>query len=365
VFSWQACAGQQAKTPITHTLTIYADQSGLVGHVFVELSDGRNDLFYGFYPPSNWEDTIGKLATSVLRIGGEIRDDKHHEWDVKSQQYVLSRENFNNAIRGIEEARTQGEKWWYTHHCGDFAEGVATVAGLDIHPPWTLLGRDRPFLFGEYLMAHGGHRNGEVSVKEDSTYLINVAQETLRTASIERSFWARQEQIRNPEIKVEVEELKEIRAVNWGYFKALIHYACADPEGLQSEVSSFDPHGVVFSYQVIAGLYAGEQQSMSACDRQLIDSILAAQRPIDYHWLNKQVIDYRRKVEAAARKEAAREEREREAKAERESAREDYERSSARASSQSQSSSNSPHLGAAYNQAVGIAGGNSSIFDSP
>jgi hypothetical protein len=126
-----------------YTLTIYVDEGNhaVFGHVFVELSDGRNDLFYGFYPG--------------FGIRERIHNDRDHRWDVK-RSYHIRRDGVRRAIRGIELARSQGQKWFLSRHCGDFAEAVAKTAGVPIELRWQPSGRDRPTVFGKYLRQHGG-----------------------------------------------------------------------------------------------------------------------------------------------------------------------------------------------------------------
>jgi hypothetical protein len=148
--------------PRKYKLTIYVDEGrgAMVGHVFVELSDGWNKLFYGFYPSEAQEDAIGRLPASILGRGGEIRDDRRHDWDVK-RSYSITKKGFEKAVRGIELARSKGQKWWLNQHCGDFAEAVAKTAGVPIDLPFTFdrrrsIGRNRPAVFANYLRQHGG-----------------------------------------------------------------------------------------------------------------------------------------------------------------------------------------------------------------
>ena len=45
-------ASTNANPPLSYTMTFYVDEGrhSISGHVFVELSDGKNRLFRGFYP---------------------------------------------------------------------------------------------------------------------------------------------------------------------------------------------------------------------------------------------------------------------------------------------------------------------------
>ncbi len=136
----------------------------------------------------------------------------------------------------------------------------------------------------------------------ESAYLIKVSPETAKMSSLEQSFWARQNEIRNPDKTADLLNIQQSREAGWSYFKAVVRYACADPEGLDSEASVHRAFGVVFAFEVISTFYGQEKSSLSECDRQLIEPILAAETPVSYGWLEKQARTYRRKMEAQPRK---------------------------------------------------------------
>ena len=152
---------------LKYTLTIFVDEGhGTfdVGHVFVELSDGKNRIYRGLYPPESVEDEFGKWS-AILASGGQLRDDKDHGWDVK-RIYNITKEGFDIAAESIlaTDLGQNPERWWFNNHCGDFAEAIANFAGVPIHLAWTGSGRDRPPLFGAYLREHGGRLRRPYSV---------------------------------------------------------------------------------------------------------------------------------------------------------------------------------------------------------
>jgi hypothetical protein len=152
---------------LKYTLTIFVDEGhGTfdVGHVFVELSDGKNRIYRGLYPPESVEDEFGKWS-AILASGGQLRDDKYHGWDVK-RIYNITKEGFDIAAESIlaTDLGQNPERWWFNNHCGDFAEAIANFAGVPIHLAWTGSGRDRPPLFGAYLREHGGRLRRPYSV---------------------------------------------------------------------------------------------------------------------------------------------------------------------------------------------------------
>jgi len=150
-------SGSHTSPPLKYSLTIFVDkgEGELNGHVFVKLSDGKNNLYFGFHANEAVTDEFGKATAAVRLGGGEIRDDAKLRRDV-SRTYNITKSGFENALRAVEEIRKTGPSWWVNNHCGDFAEGVANAAGVPLHLPWTATGRDRPSIFAEYLIQHGG-----------------------------------------------------------------------------------------------------------------------------------------------------------------------------------------------------------------
>jgi len=130
----------------------------------------------------------------------------------------------------------------------------------------------------------------------------------------------------------------------------------------------------LFSNHVIAAYYSADRASISPCGRDLIDAVLASDRPVTLDWVATSARTYeRRRIEAERRAQREAERRaEREARAARATAA--YERAAASVSGSSRGSTSNPgdpggsrirELGGlAVRQAQGIAGGNLSIYDT-
>src|ERR1700733_3142533 len=94
------CAADPSDAFLKYTLTIYVDEGhgDFVGHVFTELSAGKNDLYFGFYPSEVKEEALSKpvAAEYGFLYNGEIRNDEWKiskgEWDVK-RRYNITRKN--------------------------------------------------------------------------------------------------------------------------------------------------------------------------------------------------------------------------------------------------------------------------------
>ncbi len=133
-----------------YTMTIFVDEGHgeLNGHVFVCLSDGTNSIYRGFYSKHRSVTALAGLDS------GEVRDDAHHYWDVK-KPYRITPAGYANGLKAIENWRSNGQNWTLHSHCGDFVEYVAGEAGANLNLPRTILGTNRPGVFGEYLREHG------------------------------------------------------------------------------------------------------------------------------------------------------------------------------------------------------------------
>jgi hypothetical protein len=339
--------------PTDHTLTIYVDEGG-VGHVFVELSDKHNHNFYGFYPSEAQEDTFTK-GVAPFGTGGEIRNDRTHHADVQGT-YHISKDNYDDAIRGIEAARKEGKHWRLSCNCGDFAERVAKMAGIELNLPKSSAGIVIPEVFAQYLLAHGGERVRPPAAASDSHYLAEVAKDAAKVDTLEQSYWARQQEITDPSTATSISGIRESREASWHYLRALIRYACADPDGFKANVVQ-NAAGVVLSYETISNFYRSESSNLSACDRKLIEPVVNSERPVSYGWLVHQAKRYRDKIDA----EVAREERQRQREIERQQRREREQASREYSEASSEVSSRSSNLhpsdGLAQSQLRGIAGG--------
>lgn len=230
---------------------------------------------------------------------------------------------------------------------------------MDIPQAWT--GRDRPELFAQYLLAHGGVRIRPAESLGDSHYLSEVAKDAARVNALEQDYWARQQLITDPGNAADVSRVRESREAAWHYIRAVVRYACADPDGFNANASP-SASGVVFSYEIISGFYNRERGDLSACDRTLMEPLLNSERPVSYGWLVKQGRSYRAKLDA----EAARLERQRRRELERQQRSEgaeagrQYRQASAEVSSRSSNFHSSDGL--AQSQLRGIAG-NTMTFD--
>lgn len=146
---------------LTHQLTIYVDEGvgQNFGHVFVELSDGKNRIVRGFYPQGSKTNIPQALG---LR-GSQVLDDADHPWNVK-RPYNITQTGYNNARRVIDDFAGGRRDWSVQCYCGDLAEEVARAAGVPIELPANKLDFDaRPKLFGAYLRQHGGIVNKSTS----------------------------------------------------------------------------------------------------------------------------------------------------------------------------------------------------------
>lgn len=169
--------GAAADPPLSYTLTLYVDEGhdSLSGHVFAELSDGKNRLYLGFYPKEAWTDEFSRvIALPGIIAGGEVRDDIRHRWDVR-KTFLITQDGFKRAVETAELGRSKN--WCPLNHCGDFALGVAAAAGIKLDLPHTVTGTDRPELFGAYLRQNGGVTSKQIEDCEDDVRLRTTAGE--------------------------------------------------------------------------------------------------------------------------------------------------------------------------------------------
>jgi hypothetical protein len=148
----------QNRSRPNYQLTIYVDEGRgeLNGHVFFGLSDGRTTIYQGWH-------SLEKLLAPLALGGGQVWNDgplAECGWDVK-KTYDISPAGYERARRGVVEWNTEGRAWAINHHCGDFVETIAQMAGAPIKLPERATGRNRPELFGDYLRSHGGELSGE------------------------------------------------------------------------------------------------------------------------------------------------------------------------------------------------------------
>jgi hypothetical protein len=133
------------------TFTIYVEEGTPNGHVFMTLSDGANTVTRGFYSKNK--------AFALLALGGgQVRDDSHTDWNVR-RVYRIDAEQYDTGQKLLAAWEGGNRTWWINNHCGDFVEGFAKAMGIAPDLPWHATGRNRPGIFGAYLMAHGGETN--------------------------------------------------------------------------------------------------------------------------------------------------------------------------------------------------------------
>jgi hypothetical protein len=210
---------------------------------------------------------------------------------------------------------------------------------------------------GEAITVGDAYNDDADSTDSDSSYLTKVAKDSDKLVALEKSYWATQDEIRNPDNTADLASIEKSKETGWRYFKAMVRYACADPNGLDEAARSHDAYGIVFSYSVLAHSYYRDQPSLSACVRGIIEPMLAARTPLSYSWLVKQARAYRKQVEKRAKKEAEARQREIEREEAAEASRE-YSHSAAAVNGSTNTSSRIHNSeGLAYTQLVGIAGG--------
>jgi hypothetical protein len=162
----------------SYSLTVFVDQGGRAafdsGHVFVEISDGGRQTYAGFYPQEARTATFGKATGPLHLAGGEIRDDRHHRWDVR-RDYSITSAGYLAALRAIEATRSHHGSWCLTNHCGDFALAVAKAAGVSLDLPTHRVWTDRPAAFGGFLLQHGGTTRDDAIATCKSAVAVTVS----------------------------------------------------------------------------------------------------------------------------------------------------------------------------------------------
>ncbi|MBV9500471.1 MAG: hypothetical protein JO138_13955 [Acidobacteriaceae bacterium] len=152
-----------ADGPYTFTIYVEKGETGLTGtfsngHVFLGISDGVHaEQKWGWY--TQGETKIQKLPGIFACAGGKLKSDDGTPYDV-SKTYPITRHGYYVVQSQVIRQRSAGESgtatWHPFNHCGDFVQDTANAAGLHIELPWHLTGRNRPNIFADYLLAHGG-----------------------------------------------------------------------------------------------------------------------------------------------------------------------------------------------------------------
>jgi hypothetical protein len=167
LLSWTPLPATAQNGP--YTITIFADSgagpstsapdgtSGSgpnLGHVFIELANGDKQMFIGYYGygPSGRMPTKGQL-----RVDADLF--RNGDYDV-SKTYQITSTGYINAHQLLDIwGGPHGEKWGVYCNCADFAQTVASSAGLDLTDVPTDFGVNMPKLWAQYLRTHGGTVN--------------------------------------------------------------------------------------------------------------------------------------------------------------------------------------------------------------
>jgi len=121
------------------------------GHVFIELSNSDKQIYIGYYgDPKN-------PSRGQLRVDSDLA--RNGYWDVKSQTYEISEESYRSAHKMIDTWGTEVGSWKLWCNCGDFAEAVATTAGVPLPNLPKEVGLNTPRSWAQYLRDHGGTVN--------------------------------------------------------------------------------------------------------------------------------------------------------------------------------------------------------------
>src|SRR5882672_266378 len=147
-----------------YSLTIFADGGSTAasvgqqassngsnfGHVFIELASADKQIYMGYYgDPQN-------PSRGQLRVDADFA--KNGYWDVK-KTYEIKETGYNDAHGMIDTWGTKIGSWKPWCNCGDFAEAVATVAGVQLSDIPKELGLNTPRSWVQYLRNHGGTMN--------------------------------------------------------------------------------------------------------------------------------------------------------------------------------------------------------------
>ncbi len=160
-----------------YIITVYVDQPGsgndrdtynlptnVVGHAFISLNQKNEDeseltITCGFYP------TMIVLPCASIECDGILNDDSGHIYDYEVlRHYVVSKENFSNAIAYVKSIVNKGKRYnLNTYNCTDFVIRVAQAAKIllpDTKGTWVCGGGSNPGDFGEDIRKLNNGRNG-------------------------------------------------------------------------------------------------------------------------------------------------------------------------------------------------------------
>jgi hypothetical protein len=170
--AWPAPAGP-------YTLTIFADQGknpssaatqassgggSNLGHVFIELTNGNKQVYLGYYGDRQ------NPAKGQLRPDADLA--RNGYWDVK-KTFEITEQGYNDAHKMIDTWGTKVGSWKPWCNCADFAEAIATVAGVRLGDLPKMLGNiNTPGDWSAYLKRHGGTVNPQRTVSTQDVWSI-------------------------------------------------------------------------------------------------------------------------------------------------------------------------------------------------
>jgi len=160
-----------------YIITVYVDQPGsgndrdtynlptnVVGHAFLSMNqknenESESTITCGFYP------TMIVLPCASIECDGILNDDSGHIYDYEVlRHYVVSKENFFNAITYVKSIVNKGKRYnLNTYNCTDFVIRVAQAAKIllpDTKGTWVCGGGSNPGDFGEDIRKLNNGRNG-------------------------------------------------------------------------------------------------------------------------------------------------------------------------------------------------------------
>jgi len=155
-------SAQPSRAEGGYSLTMFVEEGSPNGHVFLGVSDGVHEQRWGWYTAGK---TSAQKALGLIGCGGgELKDDNHTHFDVY-KKVAITKDGYDTVIAHIIRRSAQGQagvvSWSPFNHCGDFVADVAAAAGVTDVPTSGATGveYDRPSIFEDFLIEHGGLRN--------------------------------------------------------------------------------------------------------------------------------------------------------------------------------------------------------------
>lgn len=175
-------APTQASGSDPYSLTIFADggaagsstvqqasSGGLnFGHVFVGLSNGERQAYIGFYDDQGavWQRITDNQPKGEFRVDADLASQGN--WDVM-KTYSITQDGYRAAHALLDRWAGSGKSWKVSCNCSDFAQAIATAAGVQlIDVPKEMGLANSPRLWAKYLREHGGVVNSGRSSGQSS-----------------------------------------------------------------------------------------------------------------------------------------------------------------------------------------------------